>query len=152
MRSDPRPSRPRILVSLDCTHDNLVSDGTGSSTMPPVGSGSRKENNTFDDDLGKHLERLKELVPLFCAWRNKVPGSVTAPGRRRGGGSSNRERRRSLRRPEWCPWLSLAQLQRRGEDADFAISSDQPPHSVHKIEFPKFDGMSDPTTWLNHCQ
>jgi hypothetical protein len=40
-------------------------------------------------------------------------------------------------------------FRRRSADSEFDASGDHPPHSVHKIEFPKFNGTGDPMAWLN---
>jgi hypothetical protein len=40
----------------------------------------------------------------------------------------------------------------RGADTESDAIGNHLPPSVHKIEFPKFDGTGDPMVWLNHCE
>jgi hypothetical protein len=93
--------------------------------MPLAGSGSRKENNTFGDDLGKRLEHPEELVRSISSnlrdIKQQYQGlsvavlclekqSTMAGDGQAVAAVAPEERRISLCRPEWCPWTSPAQL------------------------------------------
>jgi hypothetical protein len=168
----------RIRVSPLCTRDNMVSDDIGSSTMPSAGSGLGKKVPSSGDDLSKRLDRLEELVRSIsdnlCAVKQQqqglsvivlhleknsssagddtlVNGNAASLAARAGAVSGGQGDDHSTVPPGEAGW-PLHHHRRRGTGSDLDAVGDHLPASVHKIEFPKFDGMDDPMAWLNRCE
>jgi hypothetical protein len=54
--------------------------------------------------------------------------------------------------PSGAAGRPLPNHHRWGADTKSEAIGDHLPPSVHKIEFPKFDGTGDPMAWLSHCE
>jgi hypothetical protein len=67
-------------------------------------------------------------------------GSMTTPSHRR-----------HLGQWSWPSASSPPPHRHRGQDTKDDLDG-EPFQTSHKIEFPKFDGTSDPLLWLNHCE
>jgi hypothetical protein len=123
--------------------------------MPLAGSGSGKETPSSEDNISKRLDRLEELVRSIsgdlhdvkqqqqglgvAVLRLEKNSSSAGDGTPTDGNTAATVRPPHHHRPH-------------GMASESDAVDDHLPASIHKIEFPKFDGTSDPMAWLNRYE